>query len=99
MRPPVSRPASATPSRTRSARRSAVADRLPVDAGSALSGAAAHAYSDALGIGLLAAAGAAFVGAFLTLRYLPARHRGVSEPRVAQSFDETLVPAGAGRVD
>jgi DHA2 family integral membrane protein (MFS transporter) len=60
----------------------AVADRLPGPAGTALHHAAAGAYSDALGIGLLAAATAAFAGMLLVARFLPARHRiaGASPP-------------------
>ena len=67
----------------------AVADSLPAGAGAALDHAAGVAYSDALGMGLLAGAGVAFMGALIVLRYLPARHRATETPRVATQ------PAGA----
>ena len=43
--------------------------------GASLAQAASVAYTDALGLGLLAAAAASFVGVALVLRFLPARHR------------------------
>jgi hypothetical protein len=51
----------------------AVAAQLPADQGAALSHAAASAFSDALGLGLCAAALAAFVAAVVVIRRLPAR--------------------------
>ena len=53
----------------------AVAEQLPGDAGASLAQAATVAYTDALGLGLLAAAAASFVGVALVLRFLPARHK------------------------
>ena len=51
----------------------AVASRLPADQGASLSHAAASAFSDALGLGLCAAAVAAFLAAAVVVRRLPAR--------------------------
>ena len=52
-----------------------IAERMPDGAGTALSHAATHAYTDALGLGLLAAATVAIVGAAVVSRLLPAHHR------------------------
>jgi MFS transporter, DHA2 family, multidrug resistance protein len=51
----------------------AVAARLPADQGSSLAHSAASAFSDALGLGLCAAAIAAFAAAAVVIRCLPAR--------------------------
>jgi EmrB/QacA subfamily drug resistance transporter len=51
----------------------AVADKLPADAGASLTQAAASAFTDALGLGLCAAALAALVAAVVVIRRLPAR--------------------------
>jgi EmrB/QacA subfamily drug resistance transporter len=53
----------------------AVAEQIPGDAGMSLAHAATVAYTDALGIGLLAGAAASFAGVALVLRFLPARHK------------------------
>ena len=58
----------------------AVAEQLPGDAGASLAQAATVAYTDALGLGLLAAAAASFVGVALVLRFLPARHKPAAVP-------------------
>ncbi len=52
-----------------------IADGLPGSAGAALEHAAANAYTEALGLGLLAAAAVALVGAAVVSRLLPAHHR------------------------
>ena len=69
----------------------AVAEQIPGDAGSSLAHAATVAYTDALGMGLLAGAAASFVGVALVLRFLPARHRpakaaGVVSVQVVESM-------------
>ena len=51
----------------------AVAAQLPADQGSSLAHSAANAFTDALGLGLSAAAVAAFVAAAVVIRRLPAR--------------------------
>ena len=51
----------------------AVAAQLPADQGSSLAHSAANAFTDALGLGLCAAAVAAFVAAVVVIRRLPAR--------------------------
>jgi EmrB/QacA subfamily drug resistance transporter len=58
----------------------AVAGQVPGDAGVALAQAATVAYTDALGLGLLAAAAASFAGVALVLRFLPARHKPAEMP-------------------
>ena len=60
----------------------AVAEQIPGDAGASLAHAATVAYTDALGLGLLAGAAASFVGVALVLRFLPARHRPAKTARV-----------------
>ncbi len=52
----------------------AIAERLPDGAGAALGHAAANAYTDALGLGLLVAAVVAATGAVVVSRLLPAHH-------------------------
>ena len=61
----------------------AIADGLPSSAGTALEHAAANAYTDALGLGLLAAAAVALVGAAVVSRLLPAHHRPAEPARKA----------------
>jgi hypothetical protein len=73
----------------------AVADRLPGSAGTALHHAAAGAYSDALGIGLLAAATAAFAGMLLVARFLPAHHRAPGTERASQPVGLAVAEIGA----
>jgi hypothetical protein len=51
----------------------AVADQLPADQAASLTHAAASAFTDALGLGLCAAAIAALVAAVVVIRRLPAR--------------------------
>ena len=81
----VSDAASGLPSGARSAvtdsigSADAVAAQLPADQGASLSHAAATAFTDALGLGLCAAAVAAFVAAVIVIRRLPAR--AAAEPR------------------
>ena len=58
----------------------AVAEQIPGEAGASLAQAATVAYTDALGLGLLAAAAASFVGVALVLRFLPARHKPAAAP-------------------
>jgi MFS transporter, DHA2 family, multidrug resistance protein len=53
----------------------AVAEQIPGEAGTSLAHSATVAYTDALGMGLLAGAAASFVGVALVLRFLPAQHR------------------------
>ena len=52
----------------------AVADRMPHGAASSLAGDAAHAFTDAMALGLIGAAAVALAGCLLVLRHLPARH-------------------------
>ena len=61
----------------------AIADGLPGSAGTALEHAAANAYTDALGLGLVAAAVVALVGAVIVSRLLPAHHRPAESARPA----------------
>ena len=61
----------------------AIADGLPGSAGAALEHAAANAYTEALGLGLLAAAAVALTGAAVVSRLLPAHHRPVEPARKA----------------
>jgi hypothetical protein len=81
----VSDAASGLPSGARSAVKDsigsadAVAAQLPADQGASLSHAAASAFSDALGLGLCAAAIAALAAAVIVIRRLPARE-AVSAP-------------------
>jgi MFS transporter, DHA2 family, multidrug resistance protein len=63
----------------------AVAEQIPGDAGPSLAHAATVAYTDALGMGLLAGAAASFVGVAMVLRYLPARHRPAQAPDIVVS--------------
>jgi EmrB/QacA subfamily drug resistance transporter len=58
----------------------AVAGQIPGDAGTSFAQAATVAYTDALGLGLLAAAAASFAGVALVLRFLPARHKPAQAP-------------------
>jgi hypothetical protein len=69
----------------------AVAAQLPANQGAALSHAAASAFTDALGLGLCAAAVAAFVAAVVVIRRLPAR--ASFDPRRSRPV-EVAVPAG-----
>ena len=93
----VSDAASGLPSGARSAvtdsigSADAVAAQLPADQGASLSHAAATAFTDALGLGLCAAAIAAFVAAVIVMRRLPARD--ATEPRGATVAH--AVPAGS----
>ena len=70
----------------------AVAAQLPADQGAALRHAAASAFTDALGLGLCAAAVAALVAAVVVIRRLPAR--AADEPRRVAAVD-LAVPAGS----
>jgi hypothetical protein len=54
----------------------AVAAQLPADQGASLAHSAASAFTDAMGLGLSAAAVAAFVAAVVVIRRLPARNAG-----------------------
>ena len=67
----------------------AVAEQIPGEAGTSLAQAATVAYTDALGLGLLTAAAASFVGVALVLRFLPARHKP------AEAFVPVHVPVVA----
>jgi hypothetical protein len=93
----VSDAASGLPSGARSAvtdsigSADAVAAQLPANQGAALSHAAASAFTDALGLGLCAAAVAAFVAAVVVIRRLPAR--ASFDPRRSRPV-EVAVPAG-----
>ena len=74
----------------------AIADGLPASAGTALEHAAATAYTDALGLGLLAAAAVALVGAALVSRLLPAHHRpaeATRKPPLAAAAEGTAIPS------
>ena len=75
----------------------AVGEQLPGSTGTALTHAAAGAYTDALGLGLLVAAGVAFAGVVLVSRFLPAKHRDAAAPRVATPpvADATVAEAAA----
>jgi len=67
-----------------------VAAQLPADQGASLAHSAASAFSDALGLGLCAAAVAAFVAAVVVIRRLPAR--AAEEPQRVATV-EVAVPA------
>jgi hypothetical protein len=69
----------------------AVASQLPADQGSSLAHSAASAFTDALGLGLCAAAIAAFVAAVIVIRRLPAR--SAEEPQRGATA-EVAVQAG-----
>ena len=74
----------------------AVADGLPASAGTALEHAAANAYTDALGLGLLAAAAVALVGAAFVARLLPPHHRPAEPVRkaaLAAVAEGTAIPS------
>jgi MFS transporter, DHA2 family, multidrug resistance protein len=71
----------------------AVAAHLPTDQGAALVHGAAAAFTDALGIGLCAAAVAAVAAAVVVIRRLPA-HATDAPPRVV-SLELAVEPAGA----
>ena len=71
----------------------AVAAELPADQAGSLAHSAASAFTDALGLGLCAAALAAFFAAALVIRRLPAR--AADEPRHAASV-EIAAPAAGG---
>jgi hypothetical protein len=53
----------------------AIAQRLDGQAGASLADKAAHAFTDAMALGLIGAAAVALVGIPLVLRHLPPRHR------------------------
>ena len=67
----------------------AVADKLPADQGASLTHAAASAFTDALGLGLCAAAIAALVAAVVVIRRLPAR-----DTHVAPTLEMAVQTAG-----
>ena len=70
----------------------AVAAKLPADQGASLAHSAATAFTDALGLGLCAAAVAAFVAAVIVLRRLPAR--AAEEPQRGATVAHAL-PVGS----
>jgi MFS transporter, DHA2 family, multidrug resistance protein len=70
----------------------AVAAQLPADQGTSLAHSAAGAFTDALGLGLSAAAVAAFVAAVVVIRRLPAR--AADDPRHSGRV-EVAVQAGS----
>jgi hypothetical protein len=70
----------------------AVAAQLPADQGASLSHAAASAFTDALGLGLCAAAVAALVAAVVVVRRLPAR--AAEEPQRGAAVAHA-VPVGS----
>jgi MFS transporter, DHA2 family, multidrug resistance protein len=71
----------------------AVAAQLPADQGASLAHSAANAFTDALGLGLCAAAVAAFAAAVIVIRRLPAR--AAEEPRHSGPVEVAVQAGGA----
>ena len=67
-----------------------IASTLPAEIGGGLASAAGMAFTDALGIAILVAAGAAVVGAILIARFMPARH--FPDGQVAQADGDIGAP-------
>jgi EmrB/QacA subfamily drug resistance transporter len=72
----------------------AVAAKLPADQAASLAHSAAVAFTDALGIGLCAAAVAAFVAAVVVIRRLPARVSDEAHPTPTPTLDIAVQTAG-----